>query len=217
MSHLIFPIFLGTLLHLACIAIAARLAGITLQRFVVGYGPALFTLGRFQLSVLPLGGYIRFLDTRSDDVPAPLRHTAFDMQPVGRQLLVTLSGCAGLLLLAEACAGAGAPPAFRSGFVQIVSGALAPLGHAQALLAEAAAFAAEAPMTVLVGVVAAKMASLNLLPLPFMNGGAAIALLARYVEVDRFWPESLTKGLGFVMVGIWVSWGLALLVFVFTP
>ena len=59
-------------------------------------------------------------------------------------------------------------------------------------------------------VVAAKFAASNLLPLPGMNGGAAIALLARQAGLDLWWPAKATQALLWVWVVIMVCWLLAL-------
>ena len=48
---------------------------------------------------------------------------------------------------------------------------------------------------VLLALVAAKAAALNLLPLPMLNGGAALAALAQRVGVAGHWPIAATRAL----------------------
>ncbi len=77
---------------------AARLCGVKVLRFSVGFGPVLWqrSLGRDQtawsVSALPLGGYVRMLDEREAPVEAGELHRAFNRQSVGRRSFIVAAG-----------------------------------------------------------------------------------------------------------------------------
>lgn len=76
----------------------ARLCGVKVLRFSVGFGRVLWQkrLGRDQtewaVSVFPLGGYVKMLDEREAEVPADERHRAFNRQTVGKRSLIVAAG-----------------------------------------------------------------------------------------------------------------------------
>jgi regulator of sigma E protease len=86
--------------------LAARLAGVKVLRFSVGFGKPLFSrrLGRDQtewtVSALPLGGYVKMLDEREGAVPAGEVHRAFNRAGVWRRISIVLAGPMANFLLA---------------------------------------------------------------------------------------------------------------------
>jgi regulator of sigma E protease len=86
--------------------LVARLAGIRVLRFSVGFGKPLLRrrFGRDQtewvIAAFPLGGYVKMLDEREGEVPAAELHRAFNRQPVTRRALVVAAGPVANLLLA---------------------------------------------------------------------------------------------------------------------
>lgn len=85
---------------------AARLCGVKILRFSVGFGEPLllrrfgpddteWAIGRF-----PLGGYVRMLDEREGDVAPEELPRAFNRQPVVRRMFVVVAGPVANLLLA---------------------------------------------------------------------------------------------------------------------
>lgn len=86
--------------------LVARLAGVKVLRFSVGFGKPLLRrrFGRDQtewaIAAFPLGGYVRMLDEREGEVPAAELHRAFNRQPVMRRALVVVAGPLANLLLA---------------------------------------------------------------------------------------------------------------------
>jgi regulator of sigma E protease len=66
----------------------ARWCGVKVLRFSVGFGRVLWRrVSRdgveFTLAMIPLGGYVRMLDSREGEVPAEQAPQAFDRQPCG--------------------------------------------------------------------------------------------------------------------------------------
>lgn len=76
--------------------IVARMAGVKVLRFSIGFGPALFRWGRreteYVIAAFPLGGYVKMLDEREGDVAASERHQAFNAQSIPRRLAIVLAG-----------------------------------------------------------------------------------------------------------------------------
>ncbi len=86
----------------------ARLYGVKVLRFSVGFGKALYTK-RFAngdtewvISALPLGGYVKMLDERDGEVEPHELHRAFNRQPVLHRMAIAVAGPAANLLLAIA-------------------------------------------------------------------------------------------------------------------
>jgi regulator of sigma E protease len=86
--------------------LVARLVGVKILRFSVGFGKPLVIRrkGRDQtewvLSAVPLGGYVKMLDEREGDVPKEELARAFNRQHVAARILIVLAGPAANFLLA---------------------------------------------------------------------------------------------------------------------
>ncbi|MEW5967395.1 MAG: RIP metalloprotease RseP [Pseudomonadota bacterium] len=86
--------------------LAARLAGVKVLRFSVGFGKPLLSrrFGRDQtewtLSALPFGGYVKMLDEREGVVPADQVHRSFNRATVWRRIGIVIAGPAANFLLA---------------------------------------------------------------------------------------------------------------------
>jgi regulator of sigma E protease len=78
--------------------LAARLCGVKVLRFSIGFGPVLWQrrLGKdateWAVSVFPLGGYVKMLDEREAPVPVEEQARAFNRQGVGRRSLIVAAG-----------------------------------------------------------------------------------------------------------------------------
>lgn len=82
-----------------------RRFGVRVLRFSIGFGPPIWRRSdrhgtEFVLAPIPLGGYVKFLDEREDDVPAALRDQAFNNKPVGQRMAIVAAGPAANLLFA---------------------------------------------------------------------------------------------------------------------
>jgi membrane-associated protease RseP (regulator of RpoE activity) len=215
MPGLVIAVLACVAIHLLAIAAAGWGVGVTIREFSLGFGPAVFRSGIFRLGAIPLGGYVRFRDSSTEAVPAHEMETAFDGRSTAEQVFIAAAGCAVLLLVAVATPGADGLQAFVSGFRQAIAGAVSPLGEAQVLLRDATSFVRGASFTVLLGVAAAKLAAINLLPLPVFNGGVVIAVLARrHLAGDKWWPPGATTFFLWVWLAFVVSWGCAVIVHV---
>ena len=76
----------------------ARLAGVKILRFSVGFGRPLWIRRtgpdrtEWVIAAVPLGGFVKMLDSREGDVAASELHRAFDRQAVGKRIAIVLAG-----------------------------------------------------------------------------------------------------------------------------
>ena len=81
--------------------LVARLMGVKILRFSVGFGKPLWCAagGRDQtewvLAAIPLGGYVKMLDEREGEVPSEDAHRAFNRQGVAARIVIVLAGPGG--------------------------------------------------------------------------------------------------------------------------
>ncbi len=86
--------------------LAARLAGVKVLRFSVGFGKPIVSrrFGRdrteWTLSALPFGGYVKMLDEREGEVPAAEAHRSFNRATVWRRIGIVCAGPVANFLLA---------------------------------------------------------------------------------------------------------------------
>lgn len=78
--------------------LVARLLGIKVERFSIGFGRPLWKrrMGKdgweLVVAAVPLGGYVKMLDGREGPIPPGLERRAFDRQPVLRRAAVVAAG-----------------------------------------------------------------------------------------------------------------------------
>jgi regulator of sigma E protease len=82
----------------------ARLCGVKVLRFSVGFGRALWRRQRgdteFVVAAIPLGGYVKMLDEREEVVPEHERDQAFNRKPLRQRAAIVAAGPAANLVLA---------------------------------------------------------------------------------------------------------------------
>src|SRR5687768_9356845 len=76
--------------------LVARLCGVKVLRFSVGFGRTLVSRRRgdteWVIAAIPFGGYVKMLDEREGEVPAEEAHRAFNRQSVWRRLAIVVAG-----------------------------------------------------------------------------------------------------------------------------
>jgi regulator of sigma E protease len=84
----------------------ARLCGVKVLRFSVGFGPALWqwtspkTGTQFAIAAVPLGGYVKMLDAREAPVAPQELSQAFNTQPLRKRVAIVAAGPLANLVLA---------------------------------------------------------------------------------------------------------------------
>lgn len=106
MSVVYFLLLVGVLvvIHEFGHFLAAKLLGMEVQRFSVGFGRPLFRVRHreteYQIAVIPLGGYVSILgEDVSDEVPPERAARSFHARPLWQRLVVVFAGPAANLLL----------------------------------------------------------------------------------------------------------------------
>jgi regulator of sigma E protease len=84
--------------------IVARWCGVHVQTFSIGFGRPLYSrLGKngtkYQIAMIPLGGYVKMLDEREGEVPAALQSQAFNRQSVQKRFAIVAAGPLANLIL----------------------------------------------------------------------------------------------------------------------
>ncbi len=76
----------------------ARWCGVQVLRFSVGFGRVIWRrqaapdATEFTISAVPLGGYVRMLDSREGPIPPGREGQAFDLQPLRRRVAIVAAG-----------------------------------------------------------------------------------------------------------------------------
>lgn len=75
----------------------ARKAGVKVLRFSIGFGKPLLKWRdkydtEYVIAAIPLGGYVKMLDERVDDVPANQRHLSFNAKSVQARIAIVAAG-----------------------------------------------------------------------------------------------------------------------------
>ncbi len=75
----------------------ARRCGVKVERFSIGFGKAIWRRTgadgtEYVVAAIPLGGYVKMLDGRVDNLPAELESQAFDRKPVWQRIAVVAAG-----------------------------------------------------------------------------------------------------------------------------
>lgn len=85
----------------------ARRCGVKVLTFSVGFGRAIWSRTakdgtQYQVGLIPLGGYVRMLDERVDEVPAEQRDVSFNAQSVYKRFAIVAAGPVANFVLAIA-------------------------------------------------------------------------------------------------------------------
>lgn len=86
--------------------IVARLCGVKVLTYSIGFGPKLLSWTskktgiNYAFSAIPLGGYVKMLDEREGEVPTEQRHLAFNTQKSWKKIAIVAAGPLMNLLIA---------------------------------------------------------------------------------------------------------------------
>jgi regulator of sigma E protease len=75
----------------------ARRCGVKVEKFSIGFGKSIWSRiakdgTEYSLAIIPLGGYVKMLDGRVDEVPENQKHLAFDQQSLWKRVAIVAAG-----------------------------------------------------------------------------------------------------------------------------
>ncbi|EPR3584161.1 sigma E protease regulator RseP [Vibrio alginolyticus] len=75
----------------------ARRCGVKVEKFSIGFGNSIWSkVGKdgteYSISMIPLGGYVKMVDSRVDEVPEHEKHLAFDKKPLWKRTSIVAAG-----------------------------------------------------------------------------------------------------------------------------
>lgn len=201
------------LVHLGGLILGAVLARVPIRAVSVGFGPLIGKYGVLEFRLLPLGGSVTLKNTQHEGLPTERAADAFDQQPRLVQVAIILAGPSMLIGMSMLVGGVENWHAFLRGFGQFISATCSPLSTAQDLIKSGSAYLESNGPLAGWGILSAKFAAFNLLPLPTMNGGDALMALLQVEKWSEQWANRL-KVIGMMaLLGIFSSNLLALLVY----
>lgn len=85
--------------------VVAKIFGVKVLQFSIGFGKSLWSKydkygTEYRLAAIPMGGYVKLLDTREGDVKASEERFAFDKKPALQRFAILLAGPIANLILA---------------------------------------------------------------------------------------------------------------------
>lgn len=208
----VFSFFLLVTIHLVVIALTARLLGVQVTELSIGYGPQIISLKNVSIKPLIIGGLVRMFDTRSYEFEEGDIVKAYDRKNSFVRAIIPLSGSLALLLIGFFIFGLETTNHFINGFFQIFQGTMNPTSSAIDILSGIEVYFAENDTLTIFGMLAIKLAALNLFPLPHLNGGAALLELSSLPEKVK---EIIYRLGGVASLGVIISWLFALSTFLF--
>ncbi|MFZ4860294.1 MAG: site-2 protease family protein [Desulfuromonadaceae bacterium] len=160
--------------HVWSMALAGWLVGADIQEVSVGFGPRMlrFKTGTASINVnyIPTGGSVKFGDSFQN------------IHPIKR-IFISAAGCLGLLCLASISFGI--PETFlkfQNGFGQFVYGALSPRSVGKELLYVFYSFLKDNTFFACIALTSTKIAAVNMMPLPTLNGGDIVLTLIGWIK-----------------------------------
>lgn len=196
------------------VALVGRAMGVAITHVRIGLGPLLANFSWIKLRAFPLSSHVRFRHSAGEQIPRVFSHAALDSKPFLAQLLLTFHRTAGATCNCSGDAGRGG---VFSLFVGLLPGysrrAFSARRSAEIDSGGISLVRASRPFETL-GLVAAKMAAIKLLPLPAMNGGAAFALALSRFGLDRHVRQVELKWLTIIQLCVVALWAFAAIVFV---
>lgn len=77
--------------------IVAKMLGVKVLRFSIGFGKTLYSRKdksgtEYVLALIPLGGYVKMLDELEEEVPKSQLHLSFNRQPYYKKFLIVIAG-----------------------------------------------------------------------------------------------------------------------------
>lgn len=201
------------LVHLGGLVLGAVLASVPIRAISIGSGLLIGKFGVLEFRLLPLGGSVTLKNMQHEGLPTVRSADAFDRQPRLIQIAIILAGPSMLIGMSMLIGGLDNWHAFLRGFGQFIAASCGPLSTAQEVIKSGSAYLESHGPLAGWGMLSAKIAAYNLLPLPTLNGGDALMALLQVEKKSERWANRLRMTGVMVLLGILSSNLLALLVY----
>lgn len=181
---------LAMFIHVATMAVVARLVGI--KPSVVKFGSGRAILGsdiggtRVDVGWFPFAGSVNFADAGNGQ-------DGLSERGLPQRIAVALSGCLLLIAIAQLLSPQGAIEIARNALSWCGSLLSSPANTMSVFWRDALSLAANAPLSVVFGTVAGTVGVLNLLPVPALNGGAVALWLLGAMGVGERTRDVLVR------------------------
>ena len=175
MFELLFSLTLSVIVHISTMALFGHLYGITITEISYGFGFKLITFKKVSVKSFPIGGYVKFADSRDEETQQLAPQQFFNHKPRYVRAAITLSGCLLMLLISILILGSQrAFEIFIQTYQQVFIGAIGPVTAGKDYIHQISSFIAANSLLTIYAATQLKVAALNLLPLPILNGGQAL-------------------------------------------
>jgi membrane-associated protease RseP (regulator of RpoE activity) len=193
--------------YAASTATVGALLGLRIVDISLFVGPKIFRVHLFgiplTMRLIPIGSSVRFRgdENEKNDSHGPADELMIDDLSIVKRTLFTLTGCASLMVIAFICLGV--PEAvhqLRTGFPQVVIGAL---GRKPNLARAYFELAANVSCRHALGLLATKLAAINLLPLPPNAGGMVLEAMLPIAIREKL--RAITFPIFLTMALLWLT------------
>ncbi|MDQ3439196.1 MAG: site-2 protease family protein [Planctomycetota bacterium] len=209
------------IVHVSVFITWGRVRSRTIEEIGLFFGPAVCSVRvdkmLMRINAIPLGGFVKFAGA-DERTGAPLPGSYLLLHRWERVGMNLAAPAATLVFAAVLLGPRAAVASFSAGFGQLVDAALHPRSVAVPLIAQLFELLESGRLLAVLGVLAAKSATVNLFPLPIMNGGHAIIEAAqRLVPIPVKVQTALQLASLFVALAVLATWLWALAAFFAQP
>ena len=208
MTNFFLSLVLVNALHLTIIALAAVIFGCRVVQLSCGFGPAIVKTKMVVIRAVPFMGSVKLQgDDNEQDIDLD-PEKSFKTKPTWIRVCIALSACLTIGLVSLSASEGVTHNDIVSAFISPFIVALFPTGEGYQLLLQFKAFLAVSEFSQVLGFTALYMAAFNLLPIPLLNGGAAIMELLPLSDKSIV----ILNSIGLVSLFLFVAgWGYALI------
>jgi len=211
MTYLFLSFTAAIFLHLVFGALTIVWCGVKITEICYGTGPKLVSFGKITIRLIPISGYARMLDSRENHLEEHELQFAYNLKPSFVRAFIMVSGSISLILIAELLIGKQAFDYFTNAFGQITRFILSPTQDAQVYIQKILDFTETSSIITIFSITLTKIAAINLLPIPALNGGSALLELINLNKKHRLFI--LKAGISVILLML-LSVGIAIINFI---
>lgn len=207
MASFFLSLALVNALHLSIITLAAVIGGCRVVQVNYGLGPTILRTKKV-IRAVPFMGSVKLQGDNDEDDMDLDPERSFKAKPTWIRVSIALSACLTIGLVSVVASGAITQRDIYGAFINPFIVALSPTGAGYQLLLQFKTFLDASEFSQVLGFTALYMAAFNFLPIPLLNGGAAIMELLPLSDKSIV----ILNSIGLVSLFLFVAgWGYALI------